>query len=164
MDLRLLDPRLFRTLASRPRAEILRALAERPHTPAELARRLGVADTTAQYHLDRLAAAGLARRRDDGRVWAYHELTSDGRALVPADARVPATLGALLAALAAFLAAAWWRAQPEPLPPGTIGFPVPAPSWAPWALAGAALCLGLAILTGMLAWSLRRGRGSQAHD
>jgi DNA-binding transcriptional ArsR family regulator len=163
--LRLLDPRFFRALSSATRVDVLRALSERPHTPAELSRRLGVAESTAQYHLDRLAAAGLARRRSDGRVWAYHELTDLGRSLA---AMRPAAAGATTLALAllAAAAAAWSVALPDPVPPGTIMVPAPMPDWAPWAL-GAAIVLGLAAVA--MAWAGlalhgRRGGGEPQRE
>jgi DNA-binding transcriptional ArsR family regulator len=155
MDLRLLDPRLFRVLASRPRAQLLRALGERPHTPAELARRFGLADATIHYHLARLAQAGLAARREDGRAWSYHELTPAGRALMPLDAGGPALAGAVAAAAGGWLLWLWRDAQPDPSPAGTMPFPAPVPAWAPWALAGAVAMLAVAAACLWAAWRAR---------
>jgi DNA-binding transcriptional ArsR family regulator len=154
-----LDPRVMRALSSSRRTAILRALGERAHTPAELARRLGVAEPTVQYHLDRLASAGLARRRDDGRRWAYHELTDEARAVVQSAGPVATATAAFSLLVAAALAWLWWDAQPDPLPPGTIGMQLPAPAWAPWVLAGAGLLfvVGLAVAAyAVAAWRARR--------
>ena len=155
MDLRLLDPRLFRVLASRPRAQMLRALGERPHTPAELSRRFGLADATIHYHLQRLAQAGLAARREDHRAWSYHELTPAGRALLPLDGRGAGVAGILAAAAGAWLLWLWQDAQPDAPPAGTMPFPVPVPAWAPWALAGGVLLLAVAAACLLAAWRVR---------
>lgn len=145
MDLRLLNPRIFRTLASPTRVLVLRLLAQRPHTPAELARLVGVTEQTIQYHLDKLTSSGLSmRRKDDGRPWAYHELTPDGRSIVeePPSIKGPATLALLAGLISASLGIAWQLAQPEPLPPTSMASPAPLPEWVAWA-GGAAIVLAV---------------------
>ena len=161
MDLRLLHPSIFRTLASSRRVDILRALAERPHTPAELARRTDVTEQTVQYHLDKLATAGLIERRKDERPWAYHELTGQGRDLVanPPSTKPLAVLAIASALLAAVAGWAWQDGQPEPLPPNSMASPAPSPWWVEpvgWA-AVTLLVLGFAwMLTWLVAWRANR--------
>lgn len=160
MDLRLLDPRTFRTLASSKRVQILRLLAQRPHTPAELARQLGVAEQTVTYHLGKLADAGLAARRPDARPWAYHELTPPGRDIVAnaPSATAPVALAILLSLAAVGSGVAWWMGQPEPLPPNSMASPAPVPDWVTWVgVGGIALGLLAAILLA-LAMLGRRAR------
>ena len=148
MDFRLLDPRIFQSLASRRRVEILRLLAQRPHTPTELARQLGVTEQTVTYHLSKLADAGLAARRPDERPWAYHELTIPGRELVEnaPSAKAPATLAVVLALAAVALGISWWMAQPDPLPPNSLASPAPVPEWVAWVGGGAIVTTALAVL------------------
>ena len=136
MDLRLLRPSVFRVLSSRRRVEILRSLAERPHTPAELSRRLGVTEQTVQYHLDKLADVGLAERSPDARPWAYHQLTGTGRDLVtnPPSTKPLAALAILAGLLAAFLGWLWNEGRPAPLPPNSLASPAPEPWWLDLAL------------------------------
>ena len=157
MDLRLLRPSTFRALSSRRRVEILRHLAERPHTPAELARRLGVTEQTVQYHLDKLAGAGLAERRMDERRWAYHELTGMGRDVVadPPSTKPLAVLGLAGAALATGLAAIWASGRPEPLPPNSLASPAPEPWWLDLAIAGS-VGLGVIAVIGIVSWLVAR--------
>ena len=160
MDLRLLNPRIFRTLASPKRVEILRLLAQRPHTPAELARRLDLTEQTVTYHLSKLSDAGLALRRLDRRPWAYHELTGSGRDLVEnaPSAKAPATL-ALLLSLAAFgLGRIWWMAQPELLPPTSLASPAPVPEWVAWVGGGAIVLAAAAVVLLAVALVGRKAR------
>lgn len=160
------SPRVFRAISSARRVEILKALAQRPHTPTELARRLSVSDATVRAHLDVLRASGLVERRHDGRVWAYHELSQEGRSLLHARATGP-----VLGVLAGVALAAWsfallqrWRAlRPPALPPGTIGMPLPPDPSLPWLLGGglatatvAALLVGIGAWAARGAWALRR--------
>lgn len=168
MDLRLLDPRTLRALASTTRVEILRHLAKRPHTPTELARLLGLTEQTVTYHLDKLSRAGLASRRPEERRWAYHELTPDGRAIVEdaPTASGPLALVLALALAGAVLGYLWWDARPDPLPPNSMASPAPMPEWAPWAGIGAAILAGAAALLlaiTLVAWrAARRLRSGRA--
>jgi DNA-binding transcriptional ArsR family regulator len=170
MDLRLLNPRTFRALASPTRAKVLRLLAERPHTPAELARAIGLTEQTVQYHLEKLNATGLTmRRKDEERPWAYHELTPDGRALVesPPSARTPLALAVLATVVAASLGIAWQMAQPEPLPPNSIASPAPAPDWVAWAGWTAIVVAFIAAVLLVVVWvgrRARRGLASAPHE
>lgn len=164
MDLRLLHPTVFRMLASRRRVDILRALAERPHTPAELARRIGVTEQTVQYHLDKLAAAGLADRRKDERPWAYHELTAPGRDLVsdPPSTKPLAALALAMAVASGVFAWAWNQARPEPLPPNSMASPAPAPWWLDAAAWGAVSFAALTLLVLVGWWQVRRIQANRA--
>lgn len=161
MDLRLLRPTLFRTLASRRRLSILTALAERPHTPAELARRTGVTEQTVHYHLGKLSSAGLTERRPDTRPWAYHQLTGQGRDLVsaPPSTKPLAALALAAAAFAGVLAWLWTAAKPDPLPPDSLASPAPPPWWLDAAGWGAIVLGVLALLWLAGWWRVRRLRG-----
>jgi DNA-binding transcriptional ArsR family regulator len=144
---------------------MLHMIAERPHTPTELARRLGVSDTTAREHLDVLRKSRLVVRREDGRVWAYHTLTDDGRALLRATLGPP-TRGALaalaLAGLGSSLLARWNALRPPPPPPGSLPMPMAPDPSLPWLLGGAASALVATLLLGttcvVAVWNIRRLR------
>lgn len=123
----LLDPQLFKVLASDRRQEILRLLGQRRMTPSELSRRLDLRKATVLEHLGRLVGSGLVRRcKEDGRLWVYYELTQQGTRLVqPARPRVALLLGSGLAAAAAGVALlvvapqiALWVSAPESVPLG----------------------------------------------
>lgn len=123
----LLDPQLFKVLASDRRQEILRLLGQRRMTPSELSRRLDLRKATVLEHLGRLVGSGLVRRcKEDGRLWVYYELTQHGtRLMQPARPRVALLFGSGLAAAAVGVALlvvapqiALWVAAPESVPPG----------------------------------------------
>lgn len=160
MDLRLLQPTIFRTLASRRRVSVLTALAERPHTPAELARRIGVTEQTVQYHLDKLTSTGLVERRRDERPWAYHQLTRQGRDLLgdPPRTKPLATLAVAAAALAGLLGWLWSAAKPDPLPPTSLASAAPDPWWLEAAAWGAVAMAALAVLGLAGRWQVLRLR------
>lgn len=154
-----LSPGVFRAIASPRRVDMLRLLAERPHTPTELARRLGVSEATARQHLDVLRRSRLAERREDGRVWAYHVLTDEGRALLRAGVGAPAAAGLAAFALAGLGAVLLWRwdaLRPEPLPPGSMGMPIPPDPSLPWLAAGAFAALAAAALLALACLALAR--------
>jgi DNA-binding transcriptional ArsR family regulator len=163
VDLRILNPSTFRLLASRTRVEMLRMLASRPHTPTELAKALGVTEQTAQYHLRKLAHAGFVERREDERIWAYHQLTLQGRELVtrPPTTTPLAALAIIVAFASAVCAWIWQRAQPEPLPPTSMASPAPVPEWVAWVgYAGLGL-LAAAVILGLAWFAARRSTRRQ---
>ena len=138
----------------------MRALAERPHTPAELARRVGIAEQSVQYHLDKLAAAGLSERRKDDRPWAYHELTGVGRDLVanPPSTKPLAALAILTAGLASALGWLWNEGRPDPLPPTSLASPAPEPWWLDAAGWGAIALAAVTLLWLVAWWQVKRAR------
>lgn len=78
-----IDVDLIKVLASDTRRDILRLLGERRHTLSELAEALNLKKATILEHLEKLTAADLIRRIDDGeRIWIYYELTRRGNRLV----------------------------------------------------------------------------------
>ena len=112
-------------------------------------------EQTVQYHLDKLADAGLAERRPDGRPWAYHQLTGTGRDLVtdPPSTKPLAALVLLAGLLAGGLGWLWNDGRPDPLPPNSMASPAPEPWWLDLAMAGAG---GFAVLmlAALVAWAL----------
>lgn len=138
-------------------------LASRPHTPTELAKALGVTEQTAQYHLRKLAHAGFVERREDERIWAYHQLTLQGRELVtrPPTTTPLAALAIIVAFASAVCAWIWQRAQPEPLPPTSMASPAPVPEWVAWVgYAGLGL-LAAAVILGLAWFAARRSTRRQ---
>ena len=77
-----LDKKAIRALSSDTRVDILKSLAKRRKTPAELSRELGLAGSTVVEHLKKLENSGLVRKERTHRKWIYYELTSKGRNLV----------------------------------------------------------------------------------
>ena len=78
-----IDVDLIKVLASDTRRDVLRLLGERRHTLSELAEALGLKKATILEHLEKLVAAGLIRKIDDGeRIWIYYELTHRGLRIV----------------------------------------------------------------------------------
>ncbi|HVM44791.1 MAG TPA: winged helix-turn-helix domain-containing protein [Candidatus Thermoplasmatota archaeon] len=78
-----IDVDLIKVLASDTRRDVLRLLGERRRTLSELAEAVGLKKATILEHLEKLVAAGLIRRIDDGeRIWIYYELTPRGLRIV----------------------------------------------------------------------------------
>lgn len=78
-----IDVDLIKVLASDTRRDILRHLGERRRTLTELAEILGLKKATVLEHLQKLVAAGLILRMDDGeRLWVYYELSPRGKRIV----------------------------------------------------------------------------------
>ena len=74
-----LDQESFKALASEVRVNILKRLDERRETVTDLSGLLGLSKPTLQEHLEKLQAAGLVKRVDEGRKWIYYELSGKGR-------------------------------------------------------------------------------------
>lgn len=77
-----LDQESFRALASEVRIEILKMLDTRRMTVTDLSNALSLSKSTLLEHLERLQAAALVKRIDEGRKWIYYELTSKGRRIL----------------------------------------------------------------------------------
>ncbi|CAG0979164.1 MAG: ArsR family transcriptional regulator [Candidatus Methanoperedens nitroreducens] len=67
------------------RIKILKNLAKRKMTAAELTRQIGIEKNAIYKHLDKLLDAQIIRRiENDTRKWIYYELTEKGTAIVSA--------------------------------------------------------------------------------
>ena len=77
-----LDQESFKALASEVRVNILKHLDERRETVTDLSGLLSLSKPTLLEHLEKLQAAGLVRRVDEGRKWIYYELSAKGRKLL----------------------------------------------------------------------------------
>ncbi|MGB0651950.1 MAG: winged helix-turn-helix domain-containing protein [Thermoplasmatota archaeon] len=114
-----LDLETFKALASETRLSVLHALVERRKTVTELARDMDLNKATVHEHLQTLVAAGLVKRKDEGRKWVYYELTWAGdRLLNPVETTTFAVLLGLSIAAAGggvgMLGQAlgwWWQDQ-----------------------------------------------------
>src|SRR5438093_7526747 len=97
-----LDQASFRGLAAGVRVEVLKKLDERRATVTDLANALELSKPTLLEHLEKLQAADLVKRIDEGRKWIYYELTGKGRKILhPERVTIVVSLG-----LSLFLAAA----------------------------------------------------------
>lgn len=74
-----LDRRSFEALAADSRVRLLKALSGRRKTLTELAKELGLSNSTTKEHLAVLVDAGLIAQLDEGRKWKYYELTRKGK-------------------------------------------------------------------------------------
>ncbi|MEA3190350.1 MAG: hypothetical protein QOD77_932 [Thermoplasmata archaeon] len=98
-----LDDALLKVLSSESRREIMRLLAERRMTGAELATRLELGKPAVSEHLKKLLEAGLIDRFDDPeRRWVYYSLSQRGRSILEPQ-RVRFYLVLAVAALALML-------------------------------------------------------------
>lgn len=78
-----LDDALLKVLSSESRREILRLLAERRMTGAEMATRLNLGKPAVSEHLKKLIEAGLIERLDDPeRRWVYYNLSARGKSIL----------------------------------------------------------------------------------
>ena len=77
-----LDQASFRALASEVRVEVLKKLDERRMTVTDLANVLQLSKPTLLEHLEKLQAADLVKRIDEGRKWIYYELTGRGKKIL----------------------------------------------------------------------------------
>ncbi len=83
------------------RVQILSKLAERPHTPSEIAKITGYSKTTVSYHLSKLSDAGLVERVERGK-WVYYRITPKGekRIRMEVAASIASFVGAAVSAIA----------------------------------------------------------------
>ncbi len=77
-----LDQESFKALASEVRVDILKKLDERRQTVTDLSGLLNLSKPTLLEHLEKLQAAGLVKRVDEGRKWIYYELSQKGKKLL----------------------------------------------------------------------------------
>jgi DNA-binding transcriptional ArsR family regulator len=77
-----LDQASFRALASEVRVEVLKRLDERRMTVTDLANALQLSKPTLLEHLEKLQAAELVKRIDEGRKWIYYDLTGRGKKIL----------------------------------------------------------------------------------
>src|SRR3989304_1477583 len=76
------DRESFKALASEVRVEILKQLEGHRMTVTDLSHAMSLAKPTLLEHLDRLVAAGLVTKADEGRKWIYYDLTKRGRSIL----------------------------------------------------------------------------------
>src|SRR3989442_2995316 len=114
----------FRALASEVRVEVLKKLDERRMTVTDLANVLDLSKPTLLEHLEKLQAANLVKRIDEGRKWIYYELTGRGRKILHPE-RVTIVVSLCLSVL---LAAVGEFALATGLTSGVLAAPGSAPS------------------------------------
>src|SRR3972149_4522061 len=95
-----LDQESFKALASGVRVGILKKLDERRATVTDLSSLLDLSKPTLLEHLEKLQAAGLVKRMDEGRKWIYYELTGKGHKILHPE-RVTIVLSLCLSVLMA---------------------------------------------------------------
>jgi DNA-binding transcriptional ArsR family regulator len=98
-----LDRETFKALAADTRISILKSLAKRRMTGAELASQVKLSPSTIKEHLDQLEQAKLIEQMDEGRKWKYYALTFKGRQITSTERpsmRVWIVLGVSILALA----------------------------------------------------------------
>src|SRR3989441_9044722 len=114
-----LDQASFRALASEVRVEVLKKLDERRMTVTDLANTLDLSKPTLLEHLEKLQAAELVKRIDEGRKWIYYELTGRGKKILhPERVTIVVSL-----CLSMFLAAAGIFALASGLTSGMLAAP-----------------------------------------
>lgn len=77
-----LDQESFKALASDVRVGILKVLDERRQTVTDLSNHMNLSKPTLLEHLEKLQAAGLVKRVDEGRKWIYYELSDKGKKIL----------------------------------------------------------------------------------
>lgn len=165
-----LDQESFKALASDVRVEILKRLDVRRETVTDLSSLLSLSKPTLLEHLEKLQAAGLVKRIDEGRKWIYYELSDKGRkilhpekvaiTLALASAVVLAVIGVVLMASAALapLSSAPPTEGTGVTPPSRLQDAL-GPSPAPFGL----LLLALSVIAAGIAFALRV-RGMRRRD
>jgi ArsR family transcriptional regulator len=101
-----LDQESFKALASDVRVEIMKRLDVRRETVTDLSSLLSLSKPTLLEHLEKLQAAGLVKRIDEGRKWIYYELSDKGRKILHPE-RVAITLALASAVVLAIVGAAY---------------------------------------------------------
>lgn len=168
-----LDQESFKALASEVRVDILKKLDERRQTVTDLSALLALSKPTLLEHLEKLQAAGLVKRVDEGRKWIYYELSQKGRKLLhPEKVAIVLALSSAVAlaaigiVLLLFLSTGVFSAGPaygNPVAPiagpanqqSVLGLPSP---YAAGALVAFILAVVSVALAGVLAWLGRRRR------
>jgi len=109
-----LDQESFKALASDVRVGILKRLDVRRETVTDLSNLLALSKPTLLEHLEKLQAAGLVKRIDEGRKWIYYELSDKGRKILHPE-RVAITLALASAVVLAFIGVAYLLFAAGPL-------------------------------------------------
>ncbi len=81
MDGITIDRKTLKALGADTRIAILKALAKRKMTQAELATLLGLSAPSIKEHLASLAQADLVEVKDEGRKWKYYSITQKATAI-----------------------------------------------------------------------------------
>ena len=116
-----LDQESFRALASDVRVGILKRLDVRRETVTDLSSLLELSKPTLLEHLEKLQAAGLVKRIDEGRKWIYYELSDKGRKILHPE-RVAITLALGTAVALALIGAVYvWFASAAIPTDGLLG-------------------------------------------
>ncbi|MEE8402803.1 MAG: winged helix-turn-helix domain-containing protein [Candidatus Hydrothermarchaeaceae archaeon] len=74
-----MDRKVFETLASETRINILKRLDTRQMTITELSRELDMAKSSIHEHLAKMLDSDLVGKFEDGHKWTYYRLTRKGR-------------------------------------------------------------------------------------
>ncbi len=99
-----IDRKVFRSLSSDTKIDILKSLDVKRKILSELAQELGMSVSTVKEHLDGLVKAGLINQVDDGHKWKYYELTKTGNEILhPGSKKFMFILTAALISMATLL-------------------------------------------------------------
>ncbi len=99
-----IDRKVFRSLASDTKIDILKSLDSKRKILSELASELGMSVSTVKEHLDGLVRADLIKQVDDSHKWKYYELTKTGNDILhPGSNKFMFILSAALLSMAAVL-------------------------------------------------------------
>ncbi|MFH0713416.1 MAG: winged helix-turn-helix transcriptional regulator [Candidatus Micrarchaeota archaeon] len=82
MDKITIDRETLKALGADTRIAILKSLLERRKTQAELAGELNLSPPAVNEHLQRLEAAHLIHKNEEGKKWKYYSITEKGSAIV----------------------------------------------------------------------------------
>ncbi len=118
-----LDQESFKALASEVRVGILKRLDERRETVTDLSGLLSLSKPTLLEHLEKLQAAGLVKRVDEGRKWIYYELSAKGKKLLHPE-RVAIVLALSVAVVLAGIGVVSLLVTYGTAPPGTASSPL----------------------------------------
>lgn len=115
-----IDRSTIRALSADSRLKILKLLAGRRATGADISRALGLSPSTVNEHMKKLEASNLVLRKETGNKWIYYEVSEKGRALVAPAAQplqfvVVLAIGVLLFLGGAFFSLAQ-KFQPQAVP------------------------------------------------
>ncbi len=102
MDEVTVDRKTLKALGADTRINILKNLARKRMTQAELADALGISAPSVKEHMDQLVNVDLIEVNDTGRKWKYYSVTQKGKTIVePSNVKVWFLLSISLLALVA---------------------------------------------------------------